>query len=422
MTGTPQLTLKTDNSPGSSNAAVDKSGHSGAVVTFAYTVGATHFSTALDYANAATALGLNGGAITDVAGNAANLTLPNVGTIPGATVVKVDGVSPSAFQAGTVVTVGDSVVADYLNADNTGINVTIPIANDASLENGKLYIQAKIGSNNFANVTSAYTIQSSDLNTNKTILVSESDIDSNGELTGFAEGAVISFTGLLEDYADGSGGTGNQTVGTASSVTLTVDQTDPASPTIASITNVGGAVVSGRWNKDNTSATVVVNIANDATLNGGKVQILAKKNSGSYEGVGNSEAITNRNIDGTLSISLTAAHIEGVDSGVSEGDVLTFKAKIYDVAGNHTIGNAFGTTLTIDQALPTVQRVTSDDDDTNPLGIGDELNIKVLFDENVTVDVQTAHLHITLDLNNAPGSENGNAIYQSGSGTHNLSI
>ena len=217
------------------------------------------------------------------------------------------------------------------------------------------------------------------MNTNKTILVSESDIDSNGELTGFTEGAVISFTGLLEDYADGSGGTGNQTVGTPSNTTLTVDQTDPASPTIASITNVGGAVVSGRWNKDNTSATVVVNIANDATLNGGKVQILAKKNSGSYEGVGNSEAITNRNIDGTLSISLTAAHIEGVDSGVSENDVLTFKAKIYDVAGNSTIGNAFGTTLTIDQALPNSTSVTSDEDDTNPLGIGDDLTIKVVF-------------------------------------------
>ena len=106
----------------------------------------------------ALSLGFKRYAITDVAGNDATLTLPNVGTIPGATVVKVDGVSPSDFQAGTVVTVGDSVVADYLNADNTGINVTIPIANDASLENGKLYIQAKIGSNNFANVTSAYTI------------------------------------------------------------------------------------------------------------------------------------------------------------------------------------------------------------------------------------------------------------------------
>ena len=99
---------------------------------------------------------------------------------------------------------------------------------------------------------------------------------------------------------------------------------------------------------------------------------------------------------------------------------MTFKAKIYDAAGNHTTGNAFGTTLTIDQRLPTVTRVTSDDDDTNPLGIGDELNIKVLFDENVTVDVTNGTPFITLDLNNAPGSENGNAVYQSGSGSQTL--
>ena len=73
--------------------------------------------------------------------------------------------------------------------------------------------------------------------------------------------------------------------------------------------------------------------------------LLAKKNGGSYEGIGNSVALSGRDINGTTSVTLTAAHIEGVDSGVTEGDVLTFKAKIYDAAGNHTTGNAFGTTL-----------------------------------------------------------------------------
>ncbi len=131
--------------------------------------------------------------------------------------VNIDGVSPSAFPTGDVVTVGAPVVSGYLNEDNTGINVTVPIANDASLENGKLYIQAKIGANAYANVSSAYTIQASDLNTDKTITVSESDLD---DITGFALGAVISFTGMIEDYSDGAGGTGNQTVGTASSTTL----------------------------------------------------------------------------------------------------------------------------------------------------------------------------------------------------------
>ena len=304
-----------------------------------------------------------------------------------------------------------------MNEDNTAIKVTVPIANDASLENGKVQIQAKIGANNYANIGSAVTITNGDLGSDKVITVSEGDVD---DITGFTDGATITITGMLEDYAKGAGGTGNQTVGSPSSVTLEVDQTDPASPTIASITTVGRPVVAALWNADNTSATVVVNIANDASLNGGKVQILAKKNGGSYEGIGNSVALSGRDINGTTSVTLTAAHIEGVDSGVAEGDVLTFKAKIYDAAGNHTTGSAFGTTLTIDQRLPTVTRVTSDDDDTNPLGIGDELNIKVLFDENVTVDVTDGTPFITLDLNNAPGSENGNAVYQSGSGSQTL--
>ena len=411
VSGTPTLTLET----GQTDATVNMASVSGKAITFTYQVGAGHESSDLVYTatNALTA----GTHIRDEAGNDANRTLPDIATFTGNNAIKIDGIVPADFQTGTVVTVGDSVVTGYLNEDNTAIKVTVPIANDASLENGKVQIQAKIGANNYANIGSAVTITNGDLGSDKVVTVSEGDVD---DITGFTDGATITITGMLEDYAKGAGGTGNQTVGSPSSVTLEVDQTDPASPTIASITTVGDPVVAALWNADNTSATVVVNIANDASLNGGKVQILAKKNGGSYEGIGNSVALSGRDINGTTSVTLTAAHIEGVDSGVAEGDVLTFKAKIYDAAGNHTTGNAFGTTLTIDQRLPTVTRVTSDDDDTNPLGIGDELNIKVLFDENVTVDVTNGTPFITLDLNNAPGSENGNAVYQSGSGSQTL--
>ena len=243
ISGTPQLVLNTDIAPGSAEAAVDKSGLSGSAVTFNYTVGATHYNTDLDYVGTTS---LSAGTyIRDTAGNTATLTLPDLGTLPGAKAVVIDGVSPAAFNTGTVITVGVPVVANYLNGDNTNIKVKVPIANDASLENGKLYIQAKIGANAYANVSSAYTILGGDLGTTKEISIAESDIDSNGELAGFSEDAVITFTGLLEDYADGNGGTGNQTTGTASSTTLTVDQTDPTAFTTGAVTTVGDPAVAG---------------------------------------------------------------------------------------------------------------------------------------------------------------------------------
>ena len=126
---------------------------SGKAITFTYQVGAGHESSDLVYTatNAFTA----GTHIRDEAGNDANRTLPDIATFTNNNAIKVDGIVPADFPTGTVVTVGDSVVTGYLNEDNTAIKVTVPIANDASLENGKVQIQAKIGANNYANIGSA---------------------------------------------------------------------------------------------------------------------------------------------------------------------------------------------------------------------------------------------------------------------------
>ena len=76
VTGTPQLTLET----GTSDAVVNFSGGSGSdTLTFQYTVADGHAANDLDYVDAAS-LVLNGGAISDAAGNEAVLTLPAPGT------------------------------------------------------------------------------------------------------------------------------------------------------------------------------------------------------------------------------------------------------------------------------------------------------------------------------------------------------
>ena len=80
------------------------------------------------------------------------MTLPALGTLPGARAIYIDGVAPADFQVGAVITAGDPVVAGYWNEDNTSVKVTVPIANDNSLASGKAYIQAKTTGENFATI------------------------------------------------------------------------------------------------------------------------------------------------------------------------------------------------------------------------------------------------------------------------------
>lgn len=414
ISGTPQLTLNTDNSPGSADAAVDQSGLSGSAVTFAYTVGTEHYSSDLDY-ESTTALSA-GTYIRDVAGNDATLALPALGTFAGAQAVVIDGVSPADFTTGAVVTVGAPVVAGYWNEDNTSVNVTVPIANDASLENGKLYIQAKIGGNAYADISSAYTIQAGDLGTNKTISVSANDLEG---IAGFTNGASVLFTGLIEDFADGANGTGNQTVGTASATTLTVDQQDPAAFTTGAITTLTEPVVSGYWNFHNTGLTVVVPVANDATLEDGWIQIIGKTASGSYEDVGDSVQIANGDLDGNVTVTLTAAQFEGI-TGLADGETITINARIDDVAQNATTGTASTTTLVVDQTAPTISYVSSDTSDANPFKIGDLVPITVKFDGNVNVVTSGGIPYLALDTDESPGSANSSGPYSSGTGSSDI--
>ena len=415
VSGTPTLVLKTDNSPGSAQATVDMAGASGKVATFTYTVAGTHFSTALDYlaTNSLSA----GTYIRDQAGNPATLTLPDLTTLPGESVVRIDGVVPDAFTTGTVVTVGAPVVVGYVNEDNTAIEVTVPVANDASLENGKLQIQAKIGGNAYANVGSAVTIANGDLGSTKTVTVAESDLDG---ITGYSLGAVIKVTGRLEDYADGPGGTGNQTVGTESSTTLIVDQDDPAAFTVGAVTTVGDPVQAGKWNQHNTSVNVVVPIANEATLKDGYVQIIGKIASSSYEDVGDSVQITNANLGGNLTVNLTAAKFEAINTALQDGDVVTLSARIDDVAGNATVGTASSTTLAVDQTSPVVSSVSSNEDDSNWFKIGDVVPLIITFDGVVTVDVTDGTPTLALATDQDPGTLTATASYSSGSGNADL--
>ena len=108
VTGTPQITLET----GATDRAVDYSSGSGsAVLVFNYTVQAGDTSSDLDYV-ATTSLDLNGGTITDLAGNDATLTLASPatsGSMGNSKAIVIDTTAPTLSSAalsslGTLIT------------------------------------------------------------------------------------------------------------------------------------------------------------------------------------------------------------------------------------------------------------------------------------------------------------------------------
>ena len=54
---------------------------------------------------------------------------------------------------------------------------------------------------------------------------------------GLADGEVVTVSAIIKDKA------GNDTTGTQSSTTITVDQTDPSAFTVGSVVTTGGTVV-----------------------------------------------------------------------------------------------------------------------------------------------------------------------------------
>ncbi|HVM72173.1 MAG TPA: Ig-like domain-containing protein, partial [Anaerolineales bacterium] len=133
VTGTPRIRLNVSSSAVYANYV---SGSSGSTLTFNYVVGSSQNSTDLDYYNNS-ALGLNGGTITDLAGNTATLTLPATGSgsandLLYAAHIVIDTTAPTvafALQAGS--DSGASSTDNITNAASLVFNVTFSEALNA---------------------------------------------------------------------------------------------------------------------------------------------------------------------------------------------------------------------------------------------------------------------------------------------------
>ena len=265
----------------------------------------------------------------------------------------VDLTAPANFTVGTVDVTNEAKDGYYNKADHDAdrtITVQVPVANDATLTNGTIQVQAKIGvGGTYQNVgTPPHTILVGELNTTVTITLSRAQFEG---IPGLTQGDEVYFTAVITDLA------GNSTTGTASANTLIFDIIPPASPAISSRTAVTAPVVANYFNADNTAVDVVVNIANDATLVGGNVKIQARTNANAFADAGPiTNTIASGDINGTKTIQIVKTGTGNTDldelTGWASGVTLDFQAVITDAAGNPTTGNPFSPSMNVDLVDP----------------------------------------------------------------------
>ncbi len=133
--------------------------------------------------------------------------------------------------------------------------------------------------------------------------------------------------------------------------TITDDDSPPADFTVGAVTTVGGNVVTGYWNNSNTSFTVVVPIANDDNLVGGKVYLLAKNATTSFDTIGTAYSIQSGDKGSTITLSVSEAQFASHEA-YADGKEISINAIIRDQYSNSTTGTQSSNTLTIDITDP----------------------------------------------------------------------
>lgn len=269
-----------------------------------------------------------------------------------ATSFTVDLTAPAAFTVGNVIVVSGNKPGYYNANDNTNnraVQVTVPVANDASLVGGTIQVQVKrnVGGT-FANIGTPHTITNPNLGNNVDITITKAQLQA---ISGLTEGDVLYWTAVITDLAN------NSTTGTQSNSTITYDITPPAATTIASRTAVTAPVVANYFNASNTAVDVVVNIPNDATLVGGNYKVQARTNANAFADVAvttNAIAIGDLGSTKTIQVAKTGTANTDLDelTGWASGVTLDFRAVLEDAAGNSTDGTAFGTSMNVDLVAP----------------------------------------------------------------------
>ncbi|NQV30019.1 MAG: T9SS type A sorting domain-containing protein [Candidatus Marinimicrobia bacterium] len=326
-----------------------------------------------------TSVALSAGTLQDIAGNALPMTLPVGANLGDNNNILVDGIVPVAFTTGNILTLGAPVVTNYWNDLNTGLQVILPNpGTDLSLNGGSARLQARVDANAYVNVGGTVAVT-----TNATTLsLTQGEIESG--VPGYFSGSTLDIRGVYTDIA------GNSTQGSASVNRLTIDIIAPNAVITGAINTSGGTVNPGYWNATNSQVGINIPIPSDISLQNGNLQLQADIDGANlFQNIGSDSTITS--IGATHVLTLSAANLTSF--GAVDGNELTFRAMLTDVAGNVTSGSIGANSLIMGTTIPVIVSISSAEV-IDTLGLGESIDIDIEFNETLTLSGGT--LDITL--------------------------
>ena len=140
------------------------------------------------------------------------------------------------------------------------------------------------------------------------------------------------------------------------------------------------------WNSLSTDVTVDVPIADDESLEGGRIQIKVSFDAGkTFNNLGAEFPIEDRDIDDLKDVSISASLFES-SSGFSENGTAQFIAQVWDRAGNSITGSVSDSVLNIDQTLPagvSLELTSSNSINPDMVMPGDSITFQLSISENI---------------------------------------
>ena len=293
--------------------------------------------------------------------------------------VTFDKTPPSEFIVGLFSSLGGNEVDNIWNLTNTSLIILIPIDNDTTLEQGEVQILARIGTNNFSNISSLNSILSNQIGTEKLVSLSALELENH---TGFAELDTIYIKAQMNDRA------GNSTAGSQSLTKVLIDQIPSTIEPVSIISNnntSGLAKVGDQVKITFTSSEILTDTL--VLISGQPSQVL---------GIGNNqfEAIYNMQISDP----------EGI---------ITFNISYTDIQGNlfdSITQTSNGSSVVFDRTKPELDVVTILSNNTCNSGsrskVGDTVTISFSSDETLLL------LSATILDSNALITDLGNDNYE----------
>ncbi|MGB9701723.1 MAG: beta strand repeat-containing protein, partial [Candidatus Kapaibacteriota bacterium] len=238
--------------------------------------------------------------------------------------------------APTVTALNGTVVANYYNSTNNGIQITVPLANDQTLVGGSFKIQYDVDdAGSWADVTviGTHTITNGQQGTNIVKTLTDAQFTA---LVG--DGHFIDFRAVTTDEA------GNTTNGTAS----TDFHRDETAPTITPVTIAS--------NNSNTSYAKLSDVVTITLTSNETLQLTTGVAVSSLTSGGNA-------ITGTPTVTNTSGNTWTVAYTVGAGDtdgLVAFNLTTTDLAGNTTTVNAVtnSSSVTVDKVAPAAPAFT----------------------------------------------------------------